>query len=75
MPRLLAALKHPDPAVRRGAAATLGRVAHGKEVETALAARLRDPDPLVREAAYEAIRQAELEAERRSAWLEEEGVD
>jgi HEAT repeat protein len=56
VPRLTELLNHPDPAVRRNAARTLGRIGEAARPSApALAARLTDDDPAVREYAAKAL--------------------
>jgi HEAT repeat protein len=58
VPRLLEALGHAEPLVRRLAAQTLGKTCRCGEAVPALLRLLGDPDEHVREAAAEALRKA-----------------
>src|SRR5262249_33009621 len=55
LPRLIDALRHADPRVRRGAALTLGKSPRAREAADDLLGLLRDDDPLVREAAVDVL--------------------
>src|SRR5262249_16618848 len=59
LPRLLDALRHPDPTVRRYAARALGKAPESRELTAFLALLLRDPDPVVREDARAVLRQTD----------------
>jgi len=56
VPRLIEALKHANPTVRRCAARTLPRCSRGGDSFAAVTELLHDRDPLVREAAAESLR-------------------
>lgn len=64
-PALAAALKDPDPGIRRNAARALGALGSGKESAAALAEALTDRDPTVRAAVAAAL--ADLGPEAKSA--------
>jgi HEAT repeat protein len=55
LPRLIDALRHDDPRVRRGAVVALGKSPRAREAAQPLLDVLRDPEPLVREAALDVL--------------------
>jgi HEAT repeat protein len=64
VPRLIEALRHPDPRVRRSAARVLGKTPRARDAAHALLDLMRDPDALVRETAVEVLQKVLPEDDR-----------